>query len=378
MRMDPAGAGGGFMVVRNVDFAGVFTASGGQDCILMGGCSGGFIAGSEVYLINNICRTGQDGFTFLGTPPDAVYSIGNVFTGIPGAGEALTSRISAWSLFSLPCRFRSIGDIFDQTFDFNFDHSANGFTGYLFEGDNAASCAATNCSGAVAEIKDATINLKDDSSNIIVTQANGIRVKSTATALTRLNVSGATIDINVSTATSNGTARGILVENATTQVNLKSSRIRTDVGTASSEVDLDGNTASKFLVQGSDWMADDGNLTNYDTEVKCAVITDLAAADDNFEFWMADRAVTIKSVGCRCRGTCSTMATLTLEDRGGNAMTITGTNPTCATTGNATYAAVTAANGLVAGEGIAFDVTNTPNPETDEYTICVTYTVDKQ
>lgn len=110
----------------------------------------------------------------------------------------------------------------------------------------------------------------------------------------------------------------------------------------------------------------------------CAIITDLAAADDNFEFWMPPQAVTVTAVGCRCRGTCSTLATFTLEDRGGNAMTITGTNPTCATTGNSTYAAVTAGNTLAEGEGIAFDVTNAVNPETDEYTICVKYTVDRQ
>lgn len=109
----------------------------------------------------------------------------------------------------------------------------------------------------------------------------------------------------------------------------------------------------------------------------CAVIADLASTDDSFEFWMANQAATITSVGCRCRGTCTTAATFTLEDRAGNAMTITGTNPTCATSGNATYAAVTAANALVVGEGIAFDVTNTPNPDgSDEYTLCVTYTSD--
>jgi hypothetical protein len=111
---------------------------------------------------------------------------------------------------------------------------------------------------------------------------------------------------------------------------------------------------------------------------ECAVIENLAAADDSFEFFMADAATTITSVGCRCRGTCTGSATFTLEDRGGVAMTITGTNPTCATTGNATFAAVTASNALVAGEGLAFDVTNTPNPETDEYTLCVTRTLDAQ
>lgn len=109
----------------------------------------------------------------------------------------------------------------------------------------------------------------------------------------------------------------------------------------------------------------------------CAVIESLAATDDNFAFYMANDAITVTSVGCNCRGTCSTLSTFTLEDRGGNAMTITGTNPTCATGGAATFAAVTATNQLTAGEMIAFDVTNTPTAD-DTYALCVTYTVDRQ
>ncbi len=107
------------------------------------------------------------------------------------------------------------------------------------------------------------------------------------------------------------------------------------------------------------------------------VIENLAATDDSYAFFMANDAITVTGVGCNCRGTCSTLATFTLEDRGGNAMTITGTNPTCATTGAATFAAVTAGNTLTAGEMIAFDVTNTPTAD-DEYALLITYTVDAQ
>ena len=110
----------------------------------------------------------------------------------------------------------------------------------------------------------------------------------------------------------------------------------------------------------------------------CFVIENLAAADDNYAFWMANDAITVTGVGCNCRGTCTTAATFTLEDRGGNAMTITGTNPTCATNGAATFAAVTAVNTLTAGEMVAFDVTNAVSPETDEYSLCVTYVIDSQ
>jgi len=47
-------------------------------------------------------------------------------------------------------------------------------------------------------------------------------------------------------------------------------------------------------------------------------------------------------------------------------------------TGNTTFTSVTAANGLVAGEGLEFNVTNAVSPETDAYTVCYTYTVDAQ
>lgn len=109
----------------------------------------------------------------------------------------------------------------------------------------------------------------------------------------------------------------------------------------------------------------------------CGVIEDLAATDDNYAFFMNTEPVTVKAVGCNCRGTCSTPATFTLEDRGGNQMTITGTNPTCATTGAATFAAVTAGNQLTAGEMVAFDVTNSPTAN-DEYALCIEFTVDAQ
>jgi hypothetical protein len=131
------------------------------------------------------------------------------------------------------------------------------------------------------------------------------------------------------------------------------------------------SSADQFVYYGA------ASRTLHYIQSTCAVLESVVDTDDSYEFWEAPYAVTVTGVSCRCRGACSTLATFTLEDRGGNAMTITGTNPTCATTGNSTYAAVTAANALVAGEGIAFDVTNAPTTNT-AYTICVTYTVDRQ
>jgi len=113
------------------------------------------------------------------------------------------------------------------------------------------------------------------------------------------------------------------------------------------------------------------------SHVECVVVENLAAADDNYEIWMANDAVTITAIGVHCRGTCTTGADISLEDRSGNAMTHT--TPTHSTgTDNTTWQSVTAANSLVAGEGLAFDVDNAVSPETDEYTICFTYTYNRQ
>lgn len=113
------------------------------------------------------------------------------------------------------------------------------------------------------------------------------------------------------------------------------------------------------------------------TRTVCGVIENLASADDSYAFFMANDPITVTGVGCNCRGSCGVLGTLTLEDRGGNGMTITGTNPTCATTGVATFAAVTANNTLTAGEEVAFDVTNNLTGG-DTYTICIDYTTDAQ
>jgi len=113
------------------------------------------------------------------------------------------------------------------------------------------------------------------------------------------------------------------------------------------------------------------------THTECVVFENLAAGDDDYEIWMANDAVTITGIGVHCRGTCTTGADISLEDRSGNAMTHT--TPTHSTgTDNSTWQSVTAANILVAGEGLRIDVDNTVDPETDEYTICFTYTYNRQ
>ena len=101
---------------------------------------------------------------------------------------------------------------------------------------------------------------------------------------------------------------------------------------------------------------------------KCGAVENLAAADDNMPLGSMPVAVTVTAVWCHCYGTCSTPATIALEDDAGNAMTGTAT---CDTGGGvATPATITAGGALVAYEGLRFDTTNAVSPETDEYSLC--------
>ena len=110
------------------------------------------------------------------------------------------------------------------------------------------------------------------------------------------------------------------------------------------------------------------------------IIESITSADDNMLIGSWAVPVTITGIACHYAGSApTTVATFTLEDGSGNAMTITGTNPTCAAPGsNAAFAAVTAANTLVAGEALRFDTTNTPNPATDTYQIIIRFTYTRE
>jgi hypothetical protein len=145
---------------------------------------------------------------------------------------------------------------------------------------------------------------------------------------------------------------------------------------ASANVSAEGQVAIDLTDDQFTYYGSAKRVLPYERTV-CAIVENLSASDDNFAFYMANDPITVTGVGCNCRGTCSTLATFTLEDRGGNAMTITDTNPTCATTGAATFKAVTSGNTLTAGEMVAFDVTNTPTTG-DTYALCITYTVNAQ
>lgn len=118
-----------------------------------------------------------------------------------------------------------------------------------------------------------------------------------------------------------------------------------------------------------------GTLVIEQDFTKCAVIEDLAAADDNMSLGMFEQAVVIEKVGCSYVGVGTTAASISLEDGSGNAMTHTA--PTCTAHGSAaTFQSVTAGGSLTAGEILRFDVDNAVDPETDDYTICYSYTLD--
>ncbi len=104
---------------------------------------------------------------------------------------------------------------------------------------------------------------------------------------------------------------------------------------------------------------------------RCIVIENLTAANDDFSKGFFNDAVT----SVWCTGTCTTKATFTL----GNAMTITGTSPTCQNIDTTpTAATVPAANQLTARESLRFDVINAVFPETDQYELYVSYPLDAQ
>ena len=176
-----------------------------------------------------------------------------------------------------------------------------------------------------------------------------------------------------SSSANGGRIHDAVVGDATSNSTITGTRFQAGTGTT--------GCAVRITSGGTNWLANNVNTLasscqtvqkDSDRPVRevCAVLENLTAADDAFEFWQTKFPVQVTSVGCRCRGTCSTPATFALANRAATDMTITGTNPTCATTGAATYTTVTANNTLAAGDGINFSVTNIPTTG-DTYTLCI-------
>ncbi len=131
-----------------------------------------------------------------------------------------------------------------------------------------------------------------------------------------------------------------------------------------------GATAFATLLAGGFWGGGGSGVG-----APTAVMINLTAADDDYEFWVAPQTVTLGAATCYCRGTCApTIATITFQDRAGNAIALA-SGLTCGSgAADSTYVNFDTADGdrvLVTGEGLRFNVTNTPDPATDEYTISV-------
>lgn len=149
-------------------------------------------------------------------------------------------------------------------------------------------------------------------------------------------------------------------------------------GTAGNRLVLPGNTNTYIQAGLPAMLVYDGGASRWkyllgsEVQEVCYKHDDVDATDDNVEFWISPATGTfLLAVACRCSGTCTpTLATFALENDAAGA--ITG-SPTCATAGNLATWTVTSTTAMAQGRGLRFDVTNTPNPATDEYVICVQY-----
>ena len=145
-----------------------------------------------------------------------------------------------------------------------------------------------------------------------------------------------------------------------------------------STVDTDGQIAHDTS---ADQVIVGASATVFDSRFEqCVVFENLAAADDNYEIWEFQRAVTLTYVSAHCRGTCTTEATISFEDRNGSGITLSPDEAITASTGtgNSTPIAVASGGTFAVGEGLAINVTNAVSPETDEYTICFMGTVTRE
>lgn len=103
----------------------------------------------------------------------------------------------------------------------------------------------------------------------------------------------------------------------------------------------------------------------------CMVRQNIVAADDNRLFGSVDKDITVKSAWCHYEGSApTTAATFSLVG-------MTHTAPTCAgPTAQATKQTVTAGGSVTARTPIRWSVTNTPNPTTDTYELCLGYDIN--
>lgn len=100
----------------------------------------------------------------------------------------------------------------------------------------------------------------------------------------------------------------------------------------------------------------------------CRLIDAVTSADDNKLFGSTDKAITVRSAWCHYEGSTPTTAAQF------QLVGMTHTPPTCVgPTTQATKQTVSAGNSVAVQTPIRFSVTNTPNPATDNYELCIAY-----
>lgn len=247
--------------------------------------------------------------------------------------------------------------------------ATNTFTGRTITGP-ANGVSVTNGDGVSGN---PTIALTNDLSAIEGLASTGIAVRSASDTWVQRSVAGTTNEITVTNG--DGISGDPTLSIPTTFDLSGKTTFKIPTGTAptvSASGTLAEDTTQSQLLYGSV-----PNVLSPNKEA-CVTISDLTASDDNFQFFVADRDITVTQVGCRYEGTGTTVAAISLEDAR-TATAMTHTAPTCATGNNAaTFQSVTANNSITSGNGIRFDITNTPDPATDDYTICVKFTEDRK
>jgi hypothetical protein len=119
---------------------------------------------------------------------------------------------------------------------------------------------------------------------------------------------------------------------------------------------------------------------NYVDEEPRIIQTSLATttnSDDNKILFFSPGAITLTHVAVACEGTCTTPATITLEDGSSNAITPASAIEDGTVTENAalSYIAISSGGTLVDGEIVRINTIADANPETDTYWFSFKYTV---
>ena len=176
-------------------------------------------------------------------------------------------------------------------------------------------------------------------------------------------------------------------DNATTKISWQTPNVGTVTSVAATVPTGLSITGSPITTSGTLAISYDSNygpipLTASSTEwaknaysENCKNVEQITATDDNQPIISFFQAATVKKVGARCYGTCTTKADFLFQDDDGNRLTYASATP--ATRGiDVTFQDVTATNSFTVGEGFEFSVVNTPVPLTDTYSICYQYTYD--